>query len=66
MPFRSKAQRGWMWAAQKRGELPAGTAERWSAETPDDAALPRRVKKRSKKDVEEHADRILNRMHGGY
>jgi hypothetical protein len=55
-----------MWAAQKRGELPAGTAERWSAETPDDAALPRRVKKRSKKDVEEHADRILNRMHGGY
>lgn len=33
MPFKSEAQRRFMFAAQARGELPKGTAEKWAKET---------------------------------
>lgn len=41
MPFASRKQRAWMYAAEKRGEVPAGTAERWQAETPKGKKLPK-------------------------
>jgi hypothetical protein len=40
MPFKSKAQQRYMFAAEARGELPKGTAERWAHETPDIKKLP--------------------------
>lgn len=40
MPFKSEAQRKFMYAAQARGELPEGTAEKWSKETPKGKKLP--------------------------
>ena len=40
MPFRSERQRRFMHAAEARGELPEGTAEKWSAETPKGKKLP--------------------------
>lgn len=33
MPVKSKAQMRFLFAAEKRGEVPAGTAKRWVAET---------------------------------
>lgn len=47
MPFESKAQQRFMFAAESRGELPKGTAKRWAKHTPDIKALP------EKKPVEE-------------
>jgi hypothetical protein len=54
MPFTSKAQQGWMFAAQARGEVPKGTAERWARHTPGIKNLPEKavmtaLKKRVKK-----------------
>lgn len=40
MPFQSKAQMRWMYSAERRNELPRGTAARWSKETPSFSALP--------------------------
>lgn len=34
MPLKSKAQQRYLFAAQARGELPKGTAEKFVAETP--------------------------------
>ncbi len=34
MPLKSKAQMRFLFAAQKRGEVPEGTAEKFVAETP--------------------------------
>ena len=48
MPFKSEAQRKWMFAAQARGELPKGTAERWQRETKN-KNLPEHVKKKKKR-----------------
>jgi hypothetical protein len=42
MPFKSKAQRGWMYANK-----PA-MAKRWEKETPKGKKLPKKVAKRSK------------------
>lgn len=42
-PFRSKRQARWMFAAEARGELPKGTAERWAEETPDIKRLPEKA-----------------------
>jgi len=39
-PFKSKAQQRWMFAAQSRGEVPKGTAERWARHTKDIKSLP--------------------------
>ena len=33
MPYQSKAQQRFMFAAEARGEVPAGTAKRWAKET---------------------------------
>lgn len=33
MPFKSKAQQRFMFAAEERGDIPRGTAERWALET---------------------------------
>ncbi len=45
MPFKSKAQQRWMYSAEQRGELPKGTAKKWSDHTPAIKKLPERVKK---------------------
>lgn len=44
MPFKSKAQQRFMFAAEKRGDIPKGTAEDWAHETPDMKRLPERKK----------------------
>jgi hypothetical protein len=46
MPFKSQAQRRFMFAAESRGEVPKGTAKRWAHETPKDKKLPERVKEK--------------------
>lgn len=43
MPFKSKAQQGFMFAAESRGDLPAGTARRWAKDTPNIKSLPAHV-----------------------
>ena len=45
MPFKSEAQRKWMFAAEKRGEVKKGTAKRWAEHTPK-KKLPEHVAKR--------------------
>lgn len=47
MPFKSKAQQRYMFAAEKRGELKKGTAKRWAHETKNIKRLPN--KKKSKR-----------------
>ena len=44
MPFQSKAQQRYMFAAEGRGELPKGTARRWAHETKNIKRLPNRKK----------------------
>lgn len=43
MPYKSKAQERYMFAAEKRGDVPKGTAKRWAKETPSQKALPEHV-----------------------
>lgn len=45
MPFKSKAQQRWMFAAESRGEVPKGTAREWAHKTKDIKKLPEHVKK---------------------
>lgn len=61
MPFKSKAQMRWMFAAERRGELPKGTAKRWAEETPSIAALPERVKRRRERGTKEKAKKKVRR-----
>jgi len=44
MPFKSKKQQRFMFAAEQRGELPGGTAERWARHTPNIKRLPERAR----------------------
>ena len=44
MPFKSKAQQRYMYAAEERGDVEPGTAARWSKETKDVKGLSERVK----------------------
>lgn len=44
MPFKSKAQQRFMYAAEERGDVPAGTADRWAKETKNIKKLPEHVK----------------------
>ena len=44
MPYKSKAQQRFMYAAEERGDVEEGTASRWSKETKDIKGLPERVK----------------------
>lgn len=46
MPFKSQAQRRFMYAAEERGDVEPGTAKRWAKETKDIKGLPERVKAR--------------------
>jgi len=43
MPFTSRAQQKWMFAAEARGEVPKGTALRWAHHTPNIKKLPEHV-----------------------
>jgi hypothetical protein len=45
MPFKSKAQEKFMFAAENRGEIKKGTAEEWAHATPDIKKLPEYVRK---------------------
>ena len=44
MPYKSKSQQRFMYAAEERGDVEPGTASRWSKETKDIKDLPERVK----------------------
>jgi hypothetical protein len=44
MPFKSKSQQRYMFAAESRGDIEPGTAERWAKDTKDIKGLPERVK----------------------
>ena len=44
MPYKSQAQRRFMYAAEERGDVEPGTARRWAKETKDIKDLPERVK----------------------
>lgn len=43
MPFKSKAQQRFMFAAEARGEIKPGTAREWAHETRDIKMLPEHV-----------------------
>lgn len=46
MPYKSQAQRRFMFAAEERGDVEPGTASRWAKETKNLKGLPERVKAR--------------------
>ena len=48
MPFKSQAQRRFMYAAEARGDVDPGTAERWAKETKDIKHLPEKAKSAKK------------------
>jgi len=48
-PFKSKKQQRFMFAAEARGEVNPGTAERWAKETPNIKRLPEMAKHLDKK-----------------
>lgn len=43
MPFKSKAQQRFMFAAEARGEILKGTAKKWAEHTKDIKNLPARI-----------------------
>jgi hypothetical protein len=43
MPFKSKAQQRYMFAAEARGDIKPGTAEEFAAATPSIKKLPQKV-----------------------
>ena len=61
MPFKSDAQRRFMFAAEDRGELPKGTAIRWAKETPNIKSLPEK-KKMKKTAAARIADYVLRKV----
>jgi hypothetical protein len=61
MPFKSKAQQRFMFAAESRGELPEGTAKRWADETRNIKKLPEKVKTVKTKKTSKKAEAILLR-----
>jgi hypothetical protein len=61
MPFKSKAQQRWMFAAESRGEVPKGTARRWAHETKNIKRLPNRKAKRRKPKRRAHGRRAARR-----
>ena len=48
MPFKSKAQQRFMFAAESRGDVPKGTARRWAHHTKSIKSLPEHAKKKKK------------------
>jgi hypothetical protein len=57
MPFKSKAQQRFMFAAEDRGDVPKGTAKEWAHKTKSIKALPEHVK--HKKTASEIAEAAL-------
>lgn len=53
MPFKSKAQQRFMFAAEERGDIPKGTAREWAHKTKNIKKLPEHVKKSSAEMAEE-------------
>ena len=51
MPFKSKRQQRFMFAAESRGDLPKGTAKRWAKHTPDIKDLPEKASKKEAFDL---------------
>jgi hypothetical protein len=45
-PFASKSQQRFMFAAEARGDIKKGTAEKWAKHTPNIKSLPERAKKK--------------------
>ncbi len=48
MPYKSKSQQRFMYAAEAEGDVEPGTAARWSKETKDAKGLPEKVKSAKK------------------
>lgn len=46
MPFKSDAQRRYMFWAESKGKIPKGTSKRWAKHTPNIDELPEKVKKK--------------------
>jgi len=63
MPFKSKAQQRWMFAAEERGEVPKGTAKRWADHTPNIKKLPE--EKKMRKSAEQIAHAVLVKVATG-
>lgn len=57
MPFKSKAQQRFMFAAEERGDVEKGTAKEWAHKTKDIKHLPEKVK--HKKTASEMASDIV-------
>lgn len=55
MPFKSKAQQRFMFAAEERGDLPGGTAHRWAKHTPNIKKLPERKHKKTASEIADAA-----------
>ena len=62
MPYKSKAQQRYFFAAESRGELPSGIARRWANETPNIKKLPERKMKKEAMFFEEQLQRITDGM----
>lgn len=58
MPYKSKAQQRFMFAAEERGDVPKGTAKEWAHKTPNIKKLPEKVK--HKKTASELAEAALS------
>jgi hypothetical protein len=50
VPFKSEAQRRWMYAAEARGDVPKGTAKKWQKHT-------------GAKDLPEKVSKAVTRLH---
>lgn len=49
MPFKSKAQQRFLFAAEARGDVPKGTAKKWAEHTKNIKKLPEHVPSKKKK-----------------
>jgi len=58
MPFKSKAQMRWMFAAERRGEVPKGTAKRWAHETSSIKSLPEKKSKKKASLLDTLTDKV--------
>lgn len=58
MPFKSKAQQRFMFAAESRGEVPKGTASRWAHHTKSIKKLPEKVHEKKGDDMKSIAYRM--------
>lgn len=65
MPFKSKAQRRFFYAAEARGELPKGTAARWEEETPKGKKLPEYKKTAYKAGLHDSLEKVAARRRKG-